>query len=828
VGTAGRARPPPPSGGSSRGIATPNPLAVAHRKSPQAPASPSTGAAGGVGGAVASAVRRVRQSITAAMFAGRATTKQANAPAEQEMVEISTGAEHEQTAIPSAGGGGGAMRAGGAIPPAPPYVLEVDMKMINTQLHKVDTHIAQLRKALGVLARRRDRIALGVEDEDAPTRDMLRELGRECWNKHAAPAESGGACSVASPLAVPRGIEGAAAPPIASSILGGGSSAAAAPTSQRAVTAFVSFKSVGAVRTAQELLPDNPLVATCCTRNNAYLKLRGEVRGRAVAAPMPSTVRWENYGFTPRQVSVRQCITAVPIALILVVSCVLWYGARQAQITSSQNRVGNRLAEDMSCGPVATVQLDAQRFACDCGRLPPVAAATEPACAQWQAQRSTGVGVTILVAVLVLGMNEVITVLTSMWLPFERHHTVGGEDVSYFSRLTLRIVLNVLLMNIIVNANWWRVLDLWGISTDRVKAGAGNVIVTEKTADGDGTIDGSLLELGSNAPWDYPPQWYANVGTMCIFLLILYVFTSQAVPLGRVALAALRRRNTPAFTQTELNKQRVGPVFSLAEHHARAVSIVWMGFVLSAGVPLLLPLSALVLLVTYWVDKFALLRLHRLPPLYDATVNFAATGSLWWALLFHVIMALYMYSSGDILNSTDSTAGGRVGQNIIASTQSFSGTVGRFFAVHTSGHILLLCLLFSGWALSQFSVALPDVVYFCSRGRYCAPQNAHLHAPEMAQAHGDGGHFRRTGRRATIEALTLVDARARGMLLDYGSYKLVDNLSLRQVLGISKGEFAALEAKFKSEVAAEARREGGTLGMARGDRAGRMSAARRR
>ena len=81
-----------------------------------------------------------------------------------------------------------------------------------------------------------------------------------------------------------------------------------------------------------------------------------------------------------------------------------------------------------------------------------------------------------------------------------------------------------------------------------------------------------------------------------------------------------------------MNKQSVGPVFSLAEHHARAVSIVWMGFVLSAGVPLLLPLSALVLLVTYWVDKYALLRLYRLPPLYDATVNFAATGSNKYAL----------------------------------------------------------------------------------------------------------------------------------------------------------------------------------------------------
>lgn len=808
-------KPAPPPRPGAHGSAPRSPQSMGMSK--PAPPPSARGKGGGVGGAVARAVRRVRKSLAPGGLLGFG--KRPDPPPAAASADTQEPPAHAAVAVPSMAAAG-AMRAGGSLPPADPYTLELDMRQVNTLLQAATSREQELEREMDELRRRRIRILTGVEDEDAPTRDVLADsLQKLCPASQKAQEDvPGGAgstgVSTVSPLAVSP--LGGAAP------LGNPSSAPSA-TSQRAVSAMVSFKHTSAVRTAINLFPSNPLLAMCCSgQGHNFLRLRGVIRGAAVQAPRPSSIVWQNYGFSDWQVYSRKWLTALPSLAILVVSCLLWYAARQAQISSTLNRVGARIMPDATCGPVATVTLSnsssAVRMGCDCGRLGVDEAWVEPVCEAWRQERAGGIVVTILVALLVLGMNEAITFITRRLLPFEKHRTRVAEDISYYYRLTARVVLNVLLMNIIVNANWWRVLDLWGVDTERVRAGAGNVLVTTEDIASDATIDGSLLVLGSNAPWDYPPEWYANVGSTTIFLLTLYVATSQTLPGVQVLWKKWQTAFSPAVTQAGLNAQVTGTPFPLAEKHARVVSILVFGTAFSAGIPLLLPLAAVTILITYWVDKYALLRLHTLPPLYDAHVNYAASGGLWWVLVLHIVMTLYMYSSGDILTSSQQ-AGGRVGQNIIQSAQSFSSTIGRFFAVHTSGHILLFFLLLAGWTLSLFSVAIPDVVHWATCGRYCIPQYSRLTGSEV----GVDSKRSRSGRRATFEAVSLEEARSRGKLQGCPSYRLTDNPALRQVMGIHKTEYAALKAKLQQDSlhgrqATRAARLGSTTSVVRGRR----------
>jgi len=69
----------------------------------------------------------------------------------------------------------------------------------------------------------------------------------------------------------------------------------------------------------------------------------------------------------------------------------------------------------------------------------------------------------------------------------------------------------------------------------------------------------------------------------------------------------------------------------------------------SGGIPLLYPISALYFLVTYWVDKWMLIKFNRKPPNFSTRM---AKGVLYWfkwALLIHFIVSYYMYSKTTIL-----------------------------------------------------------------------------------------------------------------------------------------------------------------------------------
>jgi len=69
----------------------------------------------------------------------------------------------------------------------------------------------------------------------------------------------------------------------------------------------------------------------------------------------------------------------------------------------------------------------------------------------------------------------------------------------------------------------------------------------------------------------------------------------------------------------------------------------------SAGIPLLYPITAAYLTVTYWVDKYLLTKFYRKPPNYNSRVARGALRLGKWALLAHFVCALYQLRNTAIL-----------------------------------------------------------------------------------------------------------------------------------------------------------------------------------
>ena len=55
----------------------------------------------------------------------------------------------------------------------------------------------------------------------------------------------------------------------------------------------------------------------------------------------------------------------------------------------------------------------------------------------------------------------------------------------------------------------------------------------------------------------------------------------------------------------------VGIEFMLEYRYANMLAILSVTFLYSSGIPLLYPLACIFFFVTYWVDKFLLLRCYR-------------------------------------------------------------------------------------------------------------------------------------------------------------------------------------------------------------------------
>ncbi|CAN0338404.1 unnamed protein product, partial [Ectocarpus sp. 13 AM-2016] len=103
--------------------------------------------------------------------------------------------------------------------------------------------------------------------------------------------------------------------------------------------------------------------------------------------------------------------------------------------------------------------------------------------------------------------------------------------------------------------------------------------------------------------------------TKILSILIADAFTGPLLRLTNLPDLFGRKVIAPkAKTQAEMNVFFQGAPWNLAERYTDMIKTVFVGLFYSAIVPTGLIVTAVAMMMLYWVDKYSLLRLWRRPP----------------------------------------------------------------------------------------------------------------------------------------------------------------------------------------------------------------------
>lgn len=111
------------------------------------------------------------------------------------------------------------------------------------------------------------------------------------------------------------------------------------------------------------------------------------------------------------------------------------------------------------------------------------------------------------------------------------------------------------------------------------------------------------------------------------------------------------KRITRQITQEEYEDLYSGPPFILQLRFSQVLSMIFVTMTYSSGLPILYLVAFLSLFITYWTDKFLMLRYFRVANQFTEELSKTVTNILPWAGIFHFIFGYFFYSYPFILKS---------------------------------------------------------------------------------------------------------------------------------------------------------------------------------
>ncbi|CDW73927.1 UNKNOWN [Stylonychia lemnae] len=106
-------------------------------------------------------------------------------------------------------------------------------------------------------------------------------------------------------------------------------------------------------------------------------------------------------------------------------------------------------------------------------------------------------------------------------------------------------------------------------------------------------------------------------------------------------------------TISEYENVNTGSEFLMEFRYSSILAQLYIILMYSPGMPLLYLIAFASFFLTYWFDKFFLLKCYRKPPSHTIDLSSSTVSLMYYALVFHFIIGLYMYSNITILTPTD-------------------------------------------------------------------------------------------------------------------------------------------------------------------------------
>ena len=162
---------------------------------------------------------------------------------------------------------------------------------------------------------------------------------------------------------------------------------------------------------------------------------------------------------------------------------------------------------------------------------------------------------------------------------------------------------------------------------------------------------------------DLNPEWFYMVGVTISFYMILNVFTPHIAVYIVFLIKIIQRccdkccsknKLSSILTKEEYFDLYVGPEFSIGARYAQILTTIMVTMTLASGMPILYFCSFLFLLITYWIDKFMILRFYRTPPQMDLYISRMFTFYLYVGIMVHLCFGIWIYGNDLYFNSYES------------------------------------------------------------------------------------------------------------------------------------------------------------------------------
>jgi len=259
---------------------------------------------------------------------------------------------------------------------------------------------------------------------------------------------------------------------------------------------------------------------------------------------------------------------------------------------------------------------------------PPHSTPEELLCKEWGQAISLKYAQLVGVIFAVLVLNQVLLVIYSVFIAWERLCTVTQLTKSQLWKLFLAQLVNTGLLMALVNTSIKDYPDALSFI--------------------------ELLSIGKGAYHDMTAQWFTVVGTTLVLTILMQVFSTTLPPLimsYAVTPLLARLYSRTKVTQEALNAIYTLPQWNLALRLAQTLNVIFCVVMYSGGMPVLYFIGFLYCVVAYWMDKWCLLKGSRRPPAYKQDVLQMSVHLLPMAAFLHTIVAAWTFGNQTLFPS---------------------------------------------------------------------------------------------------------------------------------------------------------------------------------
>lgn len=379
------------------------------------------------------------------------------------------------------------------------------------------------------------------------------------------------------------------------------------------VLAYITFEYSVSVQNILTRYPSSYLTWLFMPNTDRFYNYRIKIRH----APEPSNINYNNLAYTSSNRRIRRWISTLLTLIVLVLGTIFI-----SIITYYQNQI----PVPPVCNTKAYTNTDAaqininnfEQVTCYCSSLSDHELfASYSICKSYIASYALSKGLIIVTSITTVIINEIQYYGVNKIVSYEKHWSSSDQQRHIALKLFVGIFINTAVILLIVNA------DIPGLRNLRV------------------IFNGEFI--------DFTPQWYKQVGLTIFLTHALTIITPQTLPLITYLYVLCKRRYTTELctTQDQLNQLYSGTQFNLSQRYSMILVIIYVALFYSAGIPLLIPSTATILIISYWVDKYTFLRYYRIPPRYDESLSILCVAVLPYCIILHLAISCWFYSASN-------------------------------------------------------------------------------------------------------------------------------------------------------------------------------------